>query len=133
MLLVDYLNKERRFEVDKEIFKNKIGIEKIKLNRCEIPSVTHLDFSARIQTVNGKYNKPFYDLINKFYNLTGCPVVINTSFNIRGEPIVESIKDAFNCFMGTNLDILICSNFYLEKEKQIAKQINNYKDNFTLD
>ncbi len=133
MLLVDYLNKERRFEVDKELFRNKIGIEKLKLNRCEIPSVTHLDFSARIQTVNGKYNKPFYDLINKFYNLTGCPVVINTSFNIRGEPIVESIKDAFNCFMGTNLDILICSNFYLEKEKQIAKQINNYKDNFTLD
>ena len=80
-----------------------------------------LGFFSKIQTVNGKYNKPFYDLINRFYNLTGCPVVINTSFNIRGEPIVESIKDAFNCFMGTNLDILICGNFYLEKEKTNCK------------
>ena len=123
MLLVDYLNKERRFEVDKELFRNKIGIEKLKLNRSEIPSVTHLDFSARIQTVNGKYNKPFYDLINRFYNLTGCPVVINTSFNIRGEPIVESIKDAFNCFMGTNLDILICGNFILKKKNKLQNKL----------
>ena len=109
------------------------GIEKLKFNRSEIPSVTHLDYSARIQTVNGKYNKPFYDLIKNFYDLTGCPVVINTSFNIRGEPIVESVKDAFHCFMGTNLDILICNNFYLEKEKQTTKSNLDYRNKFKLD
>ena len=133
MLLVDYLKKEKRFDIDQENFNKVFGIEKLKFNRSEIPSVTHLDYSARIQTVNGKYNKPFYDLIKNFYDLTGCPVVINTSFNIRGEPIVESVKDAFNCFMGTNLDILICNNFYLEKEKQTTKSNLDYRDKFKLD
>ena len=133
MLLVDYLKQHKRFKINKELFDKKIGVEKLKFNRSEIPSVTHLDFSARIQTVNGKFNKPFYDLIHKFYNLTNCPIVINTSFNIRGEPIVESVIDAFKCFMGTNLDILVCNNFYLEKEKQKTNKIDNYKEKFILD
>ena len=77
--------------------------------------------------------KQTFDLLKEFYKLTGCPVLINTSFNIRGEPIVESVKDAFNCFMGTNLDILICGNYYLEKEKQIIKKNLDYKDKFSLD
>jgi len=133
MLLVNYLKKSRRYNVDKNELKNKFGIEKLKLERSEIPSVTHLDYSARVQTINEKNNKLFYDLLKEFNRLTGCPVLINTSFNIRGEPIVESVKDAFNCFMGTNLDILVCGDCYLEKDKQIVKKNPEYKKEFLLD
>ena len=133
MLLVNYLKKSRRYNVDKNELKNKFGIEKLKIERSEIPSVTHLDYSARVQTVNEKNNKLFYDLLKEFNRLTNCPVLINTSFNIRGEPIVESIKDAFNCFMGTNLDILVCGNYYLEKNKQVVKKNFDYQEEFLLD
>ncbi len=133
MLLVNYLKKSRRYNVDKNELKNKFGIEKLKIERSEIPSVTHLDYSARVQTVNEKNNKLFYDLLKEFNRLTDCPVLINTSFNIRGEPIVESVKDAFNCFMGTNLDILVCGNYYLEKNKQIVKKKIDYQEEFLLD
>ena len=111
----------------------KEGIEKLKFQRSEVPSVTHLDFSSRIQTVNSIYNKKFYDLIKSFYNLTSCPMIINTSFNIRGEPIVESIEDAYNCFVGTNLDILVCGDFFLEKKDQKVKFNDKYKERFELD
>jgi carbamoyltransferase len=133
MLLVNYLKKSRRYNVDKNELKNKFGIEKLKIERSEIPSVTHLDYSARVQTVNEKNNKLFYNLLKEFNRLTDCPVLINTSFNIRGEPIVESIKDAFNCFMGTNLDILVCGNYYLEKKKQVVKKNFDYQEEFLLD
>ena len=133
MLLVNYLKKSRRYNVDKNELKNKFGIEKLKIERSEIPSVTHLDYSARVQTVNEKNNKLFYDLLKEFNRLTDCPVLINTSFNIRGEPIVESVKDAFNCFMGTNLDILVCGNYYLEKNKQVVKKKFDYQEEFLLD
>ena len=106
----------------------KEGIEKLKFQRSEVPSVTHLDFSSRIQTVNSIYNKKFYDLIKSFYNLTSCPMIINTSFNIRGEPIVESIEDAYNCFVGTNLDILVCGDFFKKKIKKLSSMINTKKD-----
>ena len=133
MLLIDYLKKNRRYEINEDTHKKLFGIDKLKLDRSEIPAVTHLDYSGRVQTVNGKYNKVFYDLLNSFYKLTGCPVLINTSFNIRGEPIVESVQDAFNCFMGTDMDILICGNYYLEKKKQKIKKKINYKNQFELD
>ncbi len=133
MLLVDYVNQNKRKKFNINEFEKKFGIEKLKFERSIIPAVTHLDYSSRIQTVNGKFNKKFYDLITSFYNLTNCPILINTSFNIRGEPIVQSIKDAYNCFMGTNLDVLICGDFYLDKKKQKTIKNNNYKEKFKLD
>ena len=133
MLLIDYLAKHRRYEENNKLIDEKVGIDKLKIERSEIPSVTHLDYSARIQTVNGKYNKPFYDLINSFYKKTGCPVIINTSFNVRGEPIVCTAEDAFKCFMGTKLDILICENFILEKKNQVIKQNEDFYLNFKKD
>ena len=133
MLLVDYLKTNKRTAINEIEFKKKEGIEKLKFQRSEVPSVTHLDFSSRIQTVNSIYNKKFYDLIKSFYNLTSCPMIINTSFNIRGEPIVESIEDAYNCFVGTNLDILVCGDFFLEKKDQKVKFNDKYKERFELD
>ena len=109
------------------------GIEKINIKRSEIPAVTHVDYSARIQTVNKETNEKFYNLIKKFKDKTNCPVLINTSFNIRGEPIVNTPEDAFNCFMGTELDSLIIGNLYLEKRKQDKNLKKNYKNKFKLD
>ena len=98
--------------------KKLFGIEKLNVKRSSLPAVTHIDYSARIQTVNGKFNKRYYDLIKDFYKISGCPVIVNTSFNIRGEPIVCSIEDAYRCFMGTNLDVLVCENYVMFKEEQ---------------
>ena len=92
-----------------------------------------MDYSARIQTVNGEFNNKYYLLLKKFEDLTGCPILINTSFNIRGEPIVCSIQDAFNCFMGTNLDFLVIENFILNKLDQKQKLNKDYKNQFKLD
>ena len=101
------------------------GIEKLNIKRSEIPAVTHVDYSARIQTVNQNTNKRYYDLISKFKEKTGCPVIVNTSFNVRGEPIVNTPTDAFNCFMGTELDYLVIGNCVLDKSNQ---DINLKKD-----
>ena len=98
-----------------------------------MPAVTHVDYSARIQTVSKNTNKPYYDLISKFKEKTGCPIILNTSFNVRGEPIVNTPTDAFNCFMGTELDILVIGNCFLEKDKQRQSSKKNYKDKFQLD
>ena len=133
MLIVDYLKQDKRKKINENEFNNKFGIEKLKFERSSIPAVTHLDFSSRIQTVNSIYNKKFYNLIKSFYDQTNCPMIINTSFNIRGEPIVQSVEDAYNCFMGTNLDILVCGDFFLEKENQSNKKNFNYKEKFELD
>ena len=116
-------------EVDQKLF----GIDKLNLKRSSIPAVTHVDYSARIQTVHKSTNEKYYNLIKKFKELTGCPVLVNTSFNIRGEPIVCSIKDAFKCFMGTNLDILVCENFILFKDQQDEKLQKSYQTDFELD
>ena len=97
------------------------GIDKLKVRRSVIPAVTHVDYSARIQTVSEKTNPLFYRVIEEFYQLTGCPVVINTSFNVRGEPIVCAPEDAYRCFMGTNMDYLILGNYLLDKQKQRDK------------
>ncbi len=132
MLLVANIRSEKKIEMtadEKKLF----GIEKLNIKRSEIPAVTHIDYSARIQTVTKKNNSRFYDLIAKFKEKTGCPVVVNTSFNVRGEPIVNSPTDAFNCFMGTDLDILVIGNCFLEKNKQNLSLKKDYSTNFELD
>ena len=96
--------------------KKLFGIDKLNIKRSEIPAVTHIDYSARIQTVSESTNKRYYDLISKFRKTTGCPVIVNTSFNVRGEPIVNTPTDAFNCFMGTELDYLVIGNCILDKK-----------------
>ncbi len=132
MLFVANVNKNKKIEIiksEKELF----GIEKLNIKRSIIPAVTHVDYSARIQTVHKDTNRKFYNLIKKFKDITGCPVIVNTSFNVRGEPIVNSIEDAFNCFMGTNLDKLVIENFYLDKKKQNELLRTNYLKKYKLD
>lgn len=132
MLLVTNLSKEKVVEVADDGL-NRQGFDKLKVKRSELPSITHVDGSARIQTVHEKTNPQFHDLINRFKSLTGCPVLINTSFNIRGEPIVCSPADAYRCFMGTGLDVLVVGNFYLEKSQQKESSYKDYKEQFDLD
>ena len=132
MLLVADINSNKKIEMTKEQ-KNLFGIEKLNITRSKIPAVTHVDYTARIQTVTQTTNKQYYDLISKFKEKTGCPVLVNTSFNVRGEPIVNTPTDAFNCFMGTNLDYLVIGNCILEKEKQDPSLKKNYSESFELD
>ena len=113
--------------------KNLFGIDRLNINRSTIPAVTHVDYSARIQTVHKETNPYYYDLLREFYNLTGCPLVINTSFNVRGEPIVCTPEDAYKCFMGTDLDKLVIGNYILNKKDQPLDLINSYKDKYELD
>ncbi|OUU78287.1 MAG: hypothetical protein CBC38_07925 [Gammaproteobacteria bacterium TMED78] len=131
MLLVATVNKQKieLISDDKELS----GFDKLNLVRSKIPAVTHVDYSARIQTVHKETNPRYYDLINEFNNLTGCPILVNTSFNIRGEPIVCTPVDAFNCFMGTQLDILVIENFILYKEEQNKSLVVNYENKYELD
>ena len=132
MLMVANINKNKIIKMNDE--ENKLfGIEKLNIKRSKIPAVTHVDYSARIQTVNEKNNSKYFKLLKKFKEVTGCPVLVNTSFNVRGEPIVNTPTDAFNCFMGNQLDILAIGNCYLYKNKQNSNLKINYKDNFELD
>ncbi len=132
MLLVAEVNKSKQIVMTEEN-KKLFGIDKLNVKRSSIPAVTHVDYSARIQTVHRETNSRYYDLINQFYKLTKCPILVNTSFNVRGEPIVCSIEDAFNCFMGTNLDILVIENFILFKDEQDKSLLKDYKNKFELD
>ena len=109
------------------------GIDKLNVKRSEIPAVTHVDYSARVQTVHKQTNPKFYNLLSKFKELTGCPVIVNTSFNVRGEPIVNTPNDAFNCFMGTELDKLVIGNCILEKKNQTNLKTSDYTSEFELD
>jgi carbamoyltransferase len=109
------------------------GIDKLNVARSSIPAVTHVDYSARVQTVHRETNPLYHDLISRFHALTGCPVVINTSFNVRSEPIVCTPEDAFRCFMGTELDLLVVGNSVLRKEDQNPTLKIVYKDKFELD
>ena len=132
MLLVSEVKKDKQIsmsEKDKKLF----GIDKLNVPRSSVPAITHVDYSARIQTVHKETNPKYYNLINEFKKITDCPVLVNTSFNVRGEPIVCSIEDAFNCFMGTNLDILVLEDFILFKEDQDKSLIKDYKNKFELD
>ena len=132
MLLVANIDEDKKIQMSKEQ-NNLFGIEKLNIKRSSIPAVTHVDYSSRIQTVSKKTNKIFYDLISKFNEKTGCPIVINTSFNVRGEPIVCTPTEAFKCFMGTNLDYLIIGNCILDKKTQDKRLIKSYKNKFELD
>ena len=109
------------------------GIDKLNVKRSNIPSVTHVDYSARIQTVHKETNPIFHKLIEEFEKITKYPVLVNTSFNVRGEPIVCSVTDAFNCFMGTDLDVLVCNNFILYKQDQSDDLLKDYKNKYELD
>ena len=132
MLLVGDVLKKHHIDVasGKDLF----GIEKLKVPRSSIPAVTHVDYSARVQSVDEKRNPPFYKLISEFENLTGVPILINTSFNVRGEPPVCSIEDAYTCFMRTEMDFLVMGNFILDKKEMSMKEVDHdWRKEFTLD
>ena len=132
MLLVGQVNKDKILKITKEeeLF---FGISKLNIKRSIIPAVTHVDHSARVQTVHIETNPKYYKLIKSFKERTDCPVLINTSFNVRGEPIVGSPKDAFDCFMGTELDYLVIGNCILKKETQNKSLTKDYKNKYHLD
>ena len=110
------------------------GIEKLNVSRSEIPAVTHVDYSARIQTVHKETNPGFYMLLQEFEQRTECPVLVNTSFNVRGEPIVCTPEDAYRCFMRTEMDYLVLENYVLAKTEQPAwDEDDSWKDEFELD
>ena len=129
MLFVADINEKK--VIKKKTIQQSLSI--INQKRSVIPGVTHVDYSARIQTVSKSLNKLFFELLNEFYKLTKTPILINTSFNIRGEPIVCTPTDAFKCFMGTKLDFLVIENFVLDKKRQNKKLLKNYKQKFDLD
>jgi len=132
MLVVADVRSDKRKTMTKEqdaLF----GIDKLNVPRSEIPAITHVDYSARVQTVHAETNPRYHQLISAFQELTGCPVLVNTSFNVRGEPLVCEPKDAFQCFMGTEIDMLVLGNCLLRKENQDAKLKINYAETFELD
>jgi len=132
MLLVADITEAKQLPMS-EAQKRLFGIEKLNVLRSEIPAVTHLDYSARVQTVHRETNLKYYRLISRFKELTGCPVLVNTSFNVRGEPIVCTPEDAFNCFMGTELDLLAVGNAILWKQDQNSDLRKDYKNVYELD
>jgi carbamoyltransferase len=132
MLLVAPVKKDRQRQMTAEegaLF----GIDKLNVVRSEIPAVTHVDYSARVQTVHAETNPRYHRLISSFAGKTGCPLLVNTSFNVRGEPIVCTPADAFRCFMGTELDVLVVGNCYLRKEEQEPGLKLDYKNEFESD
>ncbi len=133
MLLVAPVNEKRRIHMQ-EADRQKFGIEKLNVQRSDIPAVTHVDYSARIQTVDGQANPRFYRVLKAFEARHGCPLVVNTSFNVRGEPIVSSPEDAYRCFMRTEMDFLVMGNCILAKTQQPQKLENdNWQTTFALD
>jgi carbamoyltransferase len=132
MLMVDNVHPERCCPMTDEQ-KALFGIDKLNVHRSSIPAVTHVDYSARIQTVHKETNPLYHALISQFEALTGCPVLINTSFNVRGEPIVESPQDAFRCFMGCDLDVLVIGNCVMEKPFQSEALKADYREQYALD
>ena len=132
MLLVADVHKSKQIMMtgqDQKLF----GIDKLNVPRSEIPAVTHVDYSARIQTVHQETNPKYHKLISKFYELTGCPVIVNTSFNVRGEPIVNTPEDAFRCLMGTEIEFLVVGDCILRKEDQNPALVKDYKTAYELD
>ena len=131
LLVADVLENRRRKmnAVEQQLF----GIDKLNIVRSDIPAVTHVDYSARVQTVHAETNPRYHAVISKFKELTGCPVIVNTSFNVRGEPIVCTPEDAFRCFMGTEIEILVAGNCWLEKDAQDPALQLDYKNAFEPD
>ena len=132
MLMVATVREYHRREMTSEEQKL-FGIDKLKVLRSSVPAVTHVDYSARVQTVHHETNPLYHDLISRFHGLTGCPVLVNTSFNVRSEPIVCTPEDAFRCFMGTEIDVLAAGNCYLVKEEQDPALKQNYQNEFEPD
>jgi carbamoyltransferase len=131
LLVADVRNDRRRAMTAEE--QRLFGIDRLNVPRSDIPAVTHVDYSARVQTVSKEAAPRFYSLIERFKQITGCPVLVNTSFNVRGEPIVLSPEDAFRCFMGSEIEVLAVGNSYLRKEDQDSSLKIDYKDTFDLD
>lgn len=132
MLLVTKILQQRQLKMspkDQSLF----GIDQLNIARSEVPAITHVDYSARLQTVHKETNPLFHRLISQFFNVTGCPMLVNTSFNVRGEPIVMTPTDAFKCFMGTELDFLVIGNIVLEKGRQDSSLNNDYQHQYELD
>ncbi|MEO1997304.1 MAG: carbamoyltransferase C-terminal domain-containing protein, partial [Planctomycetaceae bacterium] len=135
MLLVADVQEAKRCELNGELTQAR-GLDKLKVNRSDVPAITHVDYSARVQTVDPVRHGRYYKLLAAFHELTGCPVIINTSFNVRGEPIVCTPEDAYRCFMATNMDVLVIDDFLLLKSEQSnAKQheTDAYLAQFQLD
>ena len=133
MLLVANIKDELRIEMTKEQ-QNLFGIQKLNIPRSSLPAITHVDYSARIQTVNKKTNPRYYELIKEFKKRTGCPTIVNTSFNVRGEPIVCSPQDAYRCFMRTDMDVLVLQNQILYKNEQLnIEKDEKWMQEFELD
>jgi carbamoyltransferase len=132
MLLVADVVKRRRRQMTNEE-QSLFGIDKLNVPRSEIPAVTHVDYSARVQTVHRETNPRFHDLLTAFKARTGCPVLVNTSFNVRGEPIVCTPEDAFRCFMGSEIELLVAGNCILRKEQQDPRLKLDYKAAFEPD
>ena len=132
MLFVSDIKKDKAIELTNEQ-KKLFGIDLLNIKKSKIPAVTHVDYSARIQTVSRENNELYYKLIKRFKEKTNCPVLVNTSFNIRSEPIVRTPEEAFKCFMGTELDILVVGNCYLIKDNQDTNLKISYNKNFELD
>jgi carbamoyltransferase len=132
MLLVANVAKQHRRELTTEE-QARFGIEKLNVPRSSIPAVTHVDYSARVQTVHQDTNPRYHALLSAFKARTGCPVLVNTSFNVRGEPIVCTPEEAFHCFMGTEIEVLVAGNCYLRKEDQDPALARDYKNAFTPD
>jgi carbamoyltransferase len=132
MLLVADVQRNKRQTMTSEE-EALFGIEKLNISRSSVPAITHVDYSARIQTVHAETNPRYHALISKFKEKTGCPLLVNTSFNVRGEPIICTPTDAFKCFMGSELDILSIGNFFLVKKDQNNTLKDNYKDGYKLD
>jgi carbamoyltransferase len=131
LLVADVVKNKRKKMIGKE--QALFGIDKLNVPRSEIPAVTHVDYSARVQTVHKETNSRYYALIKRFKELSGCPVIVNTSFNVRGEPIICTPEDAYRCFMGTELDVLVVGNAFLTKGKQSQSLAKDYKVEYELD
>ena len=131
LLVADVQNDKRRAMTEKE--EALFGIDKLNVPRSSVPAITHVDYSARIQTVHADTNPKYHAVISKFKEKTGCPLVVNTSFNVRGEPIICTPTDAFKCFMGTEMDVLAVGNYVLYKEQQDEALKENYEERYELD
>ena len=131
LLVADVVKSRRRCMTEEE--SALFGIDKLKAARSDIPAVTHVDYSARVQTVHKETNPRYHELLARFHEKTGCPVIVNTSFNVRGEPVVCAPEDAIRCFMGTEIETLAIGNCFLRKEEQDASLKRSYKDAFALD
>lgn len=132
MLFVAHVKKNLQFTEPEEI-KNKFGIERLNFARSQLPSITHLDYSARLQTVSRENSPELHQLLSEFDGQTGCPVLVNTSFNVRGEPIVNSPSDAIRCFLGTGIDVLVIGNYFIQKTEELRRSSNKYQEQFELD